>query len=204
MPSKIPTTLTKDLCRVIGIIHGDGNMSSSRIHITDKCLEYHTQELQPLFKKVFNLKLNLFHDVKRNSYYSHIKNKEVYRYLTEELKISKGSVRKNLAIPNYLKNLTDDLKASYLTGVFDAECCVSKRQAEINFSTTSQKLFNFINKFLNKNQIKNSQQIRDRRKNKEYEIYIYGRENIKNMLKIIKIKHPNKILRLQKMVSLSH
>ena len=102
MPSKIPTTITKKLCRIIGIIHGDGNMSLSRIHITDKCLEYHKKILHPLFKDVFGIKLNLFHDRNRNSYYSHIKDKKVYKYLTENLEIPKGSVRKNLFIPNCL------------------------------------------------------------------------------------------------------
>src|SRR3989344_1794205 len=149
MSSKLPKRLTKKLCRVIGIIHGDGNMSSSRIHITDKCLDYHIQVLQPLFKDVFNLELNLFHDKNRNSYYSHVKDKKVYKYLTETLEIPKGAVRKNLKIPNYIKSLQDSLKASYISGLFDAECYISKRQAEISFSITCQEIFEFIKEFLN-------------------------------------------------------
>lgn len=203
MPSKIPKTLTKKLCRIIGIIHGDGNMSSSRIHISDKCLHYHLKELKPLFKDIFNIELNLYHDKNRNSYYSHFKNKKVYWYLTEKLKIPKGSVRKQLFVPNYLKMAKDYLKAAYISGIFDSESCISKRQAEINFSTTCESLFEFIKKFLNNKKIKFNPRIRDRRKNKEYEIYIYGKENIKKMLKIIKINHPEKILRL-KYFSLIH
>ena|SRR3989344_1116645 len=203
MSSKLPKRLTKKLCRVIGIIHGDGNMSSSRIHITDKCLDYHIQVLQPLFKDVFNLELNLFHDKNRNSYYSHVKDKKVYKYLTETLEIPKGAVRKNLKIPNYIKSLQDSLKASYISGLFDAECYISKRQAEISFSITCQEIFEFIKEFLNNKKIKFSTRIRDRRRNKEYEIYIYGRERINGLLKIIKLKHPEKISQLH-IPSLTH
>jgi len=196
MPSKLPKRITKNLCRIIGIIHGDGNMSLSRILITDKCRDYHIKVLHRLFKDVFNLELNLFHDKNRNSYYSHVKNKKVYNYLTETLEIPKGSVRNGLRVPEYLKKLPTYLKASYISGLFDAESYISKRQAEINFSTTCQDIFEFIKKFLEERQIKFSSRIRDRRKNREYEIYIYGRNNIKNLLRVIKFKHPDKLSQL--------
>lgn len=171
-------------------------MSSSRIHITDKCYEYHVKVLRPLFKEVFNLDLNLFHDKNRNSYYSHVKDKKVYKYLTEKLEIPKGSVRKNLKVPEYLKSLNNNLKASYIAGLFDAESYISKRQAEINFSTTCQDIFEFIKEFFDKNQIIFSSRIRHRRNNPEYEIYIYGKERIKKLSRIIKFKHPDKISQL--------
>lgn len=203
MPSKIPRRITKNLCRIIGIIHGDGNMSSSRIHITDKCHEYHIKVIKHLFKETFNLDMNLFHDKNRNSCYSHVKDKRIYNYLTKKLEIPKGSVRNNLKVPEYLKSFPDNLKASYISGLFDAESYISKRQAEINFSTTCQEIFEFIKEFLNKKNIEFSMRIRDRRKNKEYEIYIYGKNRIKSLLKVIELRHPDKLSQLHNL-SLVH
>ena len=62
---KLPMKETHSLCRILGILHGDGNMSSSRIHITDKDKEYHIKVLHPLFKSVFGICLNLFKDKNR-------------------------------------------------------------------------------------------------------------------------------------------
>ena len=206
MPSsniKLFENLTPDMFRIVGILHGDGNMSFSRILITDKCKDYHITVLRPLFRKVFNLRLNLFHDQKRNSYYSHVKNKLVYNYLVAKLKIPKGSIRKNLFIPAYLKKANNNCKASYVGGIFDSEGSVSKRQAEMNLSTTCVGIHHLVKSFLRNNKIKFSQLVRNRRQNKEYEIYIYGRDNIKRLLKIVEIKHPDKLLRL-KQLSLVH
>ena len=199
MPSivKLPKKYSVNLFRLIGIIHGDGNMSFNRIHISDKSLDYHKMVLQPLFMKLFNLRLNLYRDKGRNSYYSHIKNKVVYKFLTDECLIPKGAVRKNIMIPIYFSKVKDKLIASYIGGIYDSESYVSKRQAEIGFSTTSKVVYDLIKRFLNKKEIKNSYRIRLRRENPEYEIQLYGRDNISKFLKVVKIKHPDKISRLK-------
>ena len=195
---KLPTSLTKDVCRFLGILHGDGNMSLGRIHISDKSEIYHKEIIHPLFKKVFGLKLNLFYDKNRNSYYSYIKSSIIRRVLTEIFEVPEGAIRVKLYIPKYLKTTSIYLKAAYLSGIVDAEGHISKRQAEINISTTCEDLFKFIKVFLKEIHVKYSIYIRNRRKNKEYEIYIYGKMNIKNFVKFVKIKHPDKLLRLNK------
>ena len=139
----LPVTITPDICRIVGIIHGDGNMSGKRLHITDQNFRYH-QYLQELFRKVFVLNLNIFHDKNRNSFYSHSKNSIVYKYLTEVLEIPKGAVRENLKIPRFLEKLPVELQAEYVAGLFDSESHIRKRQAEIDFSTTSEQIWNFV------------------------------------------------------------
>lgn len=195
---KIPINISTDLCRLLGIIHGDGNLSSKRIHITDKCKEYHTKELKPLFEKLFGIKLNLYHDVNRNSYYSHIKSSILYRYFIDVLELPKGAVRQNLILPSFMQKLENKFIASYIGGVYDAESNISKRQAQISFSTTTKQIFDLVKNFLIINNIKYSIYIRSRRINKEYEIYIYGKENIRNFLRYIKISHPEKIKLLKR------
>ena len=200
-PVRIPKNVSVELCRFLGIMHGDGNMSSSRILITDECLRYHTSVLHPLFEELFGIKLNLYHDKNRNSYYSHVKSKKIYEFLVSTLKINRGAVRGNLMLPSFIYRVPNSFKSEYIAGLYDSESYVSKRQAEIEFSITSEKIYKFILNFLIKNNIKHSKRIRDRRKKKDYTIHIYGKQNINNFLNIVKIKHPEKVARANKFLA---
>ena len=192
----LPNEITEDLFRFIGILHGDGNMSFKRIHISDKSENYHEFVIRPLFQRIFGIKLNIFNDKNRNTYYSYIKNTVIYRFLTEVLEVPNGAVRANLFVPIFIKETTTKLKAAHVAGLFDSEGHISKRQAEINFSTTSEELFNFVKDFLDKINVKFSIYLRDRRKNREYELYIYGKNNIRTFTDSVKINHPDKLSRL--------
>lgn len=189
---KIPRKINKDLCRLLGILHGDGNMSLNRIHFSDKSKKYHETVIGPTFQKIFGIKLNTFHDINRNTYYSHIKSKIIYRLLVEVFEIPEGSVRKSIQIPEVLKKATKKQKSAYIAGLFDAESHICKREARISFYTTSINLFNFVKDFLEEINIKYSIYSRFRRKNKEYEINLYGKNNIKKFIEIVEMKHPDK------------
>lgn len=193
---KLPKKFSPELCRLLGIIHGDGNMSYDRIVITDKCLEYHII-IQDLFEKVFSVKPNLFHDKKRHTYYSHIKRMVVYKFLVEVLEVPKGSIRRRLSTTSYMNLWDKKLKSSYLGGLFDSEGHVGKKQAKISFTITSKEIFDFVKNFLLENGIKVSEYKRKRHEKPEYEIYIYGKQNIQEMLKFVKFYHPDKVSRLK-------
>ena len=195
-PVKLPNYLTPEICRIIGIIHGDGNMSGKRIHITDKNPKYH-EYLNELFRKTFGISLNIFEDKNRNSFYSYSKNSVVYKYLTEVLGLPSGSVRENLKIPKFLGEIPLEMQAEYVAGIFDSESHIRKRQAEIDFSTTSKDVWIFCKNFFNKISIKFSERIRKRRKNPEYEIFIYGKKNLELFNHFIKLNHPEKRMRLE-------
>ena len=194
---KLPKSFSEELCRILGIIHGDGNMSNSRILICDKCKEYH-KTIQELFQKVFNATPNLFHDKNRHTYYSHLKRKAVYLFLVEVLEVPSGSVRKNLLLPSYVNSWDGKLKGSYLGGLLDSEGHVSKLQAKINFTTTSKPLFDFAENFLAKNKIKFGIYKRKRRRQNELEINIYGKKNIKKLLNYTCLLNADKKTRLEK------
>ena len=193
---KIPVKFTEDLCRFVGIMHGDGNMSFSRIHVSDKSLVYHEKVICSIFHKLFGIKLHIFEDKQRHTYYSHIKCRIIYKYLTEVLELPIGPIRNQLTVPGYLKKLKNNLKAGYVGGLFDSEGHISKRQAVASFSTTNKQVFDFVRLFLKSNKIDFSIYIRDRRLNREYEIYIYGKDRLKRLNESIKIKHPDKVDRL--------
>ncbi len=196
----LPNHFTKDLCRIIGIIHGDGNMSGRRVHITDQNSKYHTY-LRRLFRKNFGIKLNIFNDKNRNTFYSHSKNSILYKYLTEVLEIPHGSVRQNLKIPCFLNELPIKLQSEYIGGIFDSESHISKRQAEIDFVTTSFEIWKFIKNFLRNIDVKFSWRIRKRRINPEFEIMIYGKNNLKIFNKFVKLNHEDKAKRIELFLS---
>ena len=193
----IPTELTCDLARFIGILHGDGNTSYNRILVSDECKAYHLNMVIPLFQRIFGLEMNLFHDKNRNSYYSHKKNKQVYHFVTGSLEIPRGSVREGLFIPNYLKTAPKEVQAAYIGGIFDSEGYVSHRQAQVSFFSTNLELMEFIQKFLEQQKLKFSFVARNRSKKTEYEIHLYGRENIRLFLEHVPVYHPEKVKRLQ-------
>ena len=193
---KLPQKPTVELCRLIGIIHGDGNLFNNRVLIADKSKEFH-EVLRKLFKKIFRIEPNLFFDKNRNSYYSHFKNKVIFRFMKEILETPER--KEKLKPPPFLNNLS--LKCEYVGGVFDAEAHVRKRQAEIDFSISSRSIFEMVKAVFTRVGIKYSIYIRHRRKKPEYEIRIYGKDDLKIFHQKIKFIHPDKIRRISKFVS---
>ena len=191
VPIRLPVGLTPDLCRILGIMHGDGNMSCKRLLITDRNREYHNY-LQTLFGRTFGLKLNVFHDENRNTFYSHSKNTVVYKFLTDVLDLPAGPVRPSILIPRFIRDASVELQSEYIAGVFDSESHIRKRQAEIDFSTTSEELWNFVKTYLRKIGINFSARIRKRRENPEFEIFIYGKGNLSIFNSHVELKHPDK------------
>ena len=192
-PVKLPREYTPELCRIVGIMHGDGNMSGRRILVTDSLKDYHIFVVQPLFMGLFNVKLNLFQDRNRNSYYSHTKNSLLYDYFTEVLEIPKGSVRSSLKLPSYIESFSDESKAAYIGGLYDSEGSIKSRQAEIDFSITCRSISDFISKFLKEQGIGISTPVRNRLgRDTEYEIRIYGRDDLKRFSEVITFLHPDK------------
>ncbi len=169
-------------------------MSGNRILFTDECREFH-DVIRRLFFKVFSIQLNLFEDKARHTFYSHTKNKAVYAFFVRVLEVPEGPVR-TLSAPTYLERLDDKLLAEYVGGLFDAEGSVSNRQAEVCFYTTSKPLFNVVSRFLKKIRVNYSTYIRTRRARKEFDLHIYGRDDVKAFSKRVQFMHPEKRKRL--------
>ena len=188
---KIPKKESKELFRILGILHGDGNMSGKRILITERDGSF-CDIVKSLFEKIFTIVPNIFYDKNRNSHYCHLKNSIIYRYLIEILEMPSKSVRENLKLPSFMKKIPLKFKIEYIGGLFDAEGWLTKRQAHIGFSITNEQIRNFVSEILFKLGINHSTTFRNRRKNKEFEIHIYGKQNLKKFQKIIGFKHPAK------------
>lgn len=192
---RLPTKITPDLCRLLGLLHGDGNMSGGRVLLTDQNREFH-KTIGGIFKSVFGLSPNIFHDINRNTHYSHTKSVLVYRFLNEVMEVPKGAVRQNLRVPAYMEKLGRHLQAEYVGGLFDAEGCVKRRQAELNISTTSKSVFEFLGEFLGGIGVDYSKYIRKRHINPEYELYIYGKDDLHKFARYVSFRHPSKKKRM--------
>ena len=188
---KIPKKESKEIMRFLGVLHGDGNISGKRILITEKDGSF-CEIIKSLFEKIFTIVPNIFYDKNRNSNYCHIKNSVICRYLVEVLEMPSESVRDNIKIPGFMKRLPLKLKTEYIGGLFDAESWLTKRQAHIGFSITNKKIRDFISKILLRLGISHSITFRNRRENKEFEIHIYGKQNLKKFKETVGLKNPRK------------
>ena len=194
---QLPEEESLALYRFLGWIHGDGNMSGRRILITDECFGYHETEIRDMFGRLFNLKPNIYEDRQRHSYYSHIKSGVLYDYLVEVMEMPSGSVRQQLTVPNYINESSLELRAAYVGGLYDAEGHVKRRQSEIDFSITSRSVQQVISKTLGGLGIDHSLHQRER-SSIEYEVYIYGRDDVAKFRKHVAFVHPVKKIELER------
>ena len=192
---KLPLKESKSLLRFLGLLHGDGNMFNKRILITEKNKDF-CDKISQLFEKIFTIALNIFYDKNRNSYYCHVKNSVIFRYLIEVLEIPNQSVRKNISLPTYMNKLYLKFQKEYVGGLYDAEGWVTSRQAHVGLSITNKDIRDFVSEILTRCGIKHTKSFRDRRPNIEYEIHIYGKDNLKKFQKSISFTHPLKITKI--------
>ncbi len=192
---KLPSKENEFLLRFIGMLHGDGNMFNKRILITEKDKDF-CDKISQLFERVFAIALNIFYDKNRNSHYCHVKNSIIFRYLVEVLEVPKQSVRKKIYLPIYMKKLGLKFQKEYVGGLYDAEGWVTSRQAHIGLSITNKNIIDFVSEILTRCGIKHTKSFRDRRENIEYEIHIYGKDNLKKFQEKISFTHPLKITKI--------
>jgi intein/homing endonuclease len=193
---RLPDQESVALYRFLGWVHGDGNMSGRRILITDECLQHHETEIRDAFSTLFNLRPNIYEDRQRHSYYSHIKCGVLYDYLVEVMEMPNGSVRRDLDVSRCMEESSVRLRASYVGGLYDAEGHVKKRQLEIDFLITSESIQRVISKTLSELGIDHSLHER-KRSSVEYEVYIYGRDDVAKFRKHVTFAHPVKKVELE-------
>ena len=169
--------------------------------ISDESLDFHEDVLGPTFGSVFGIQPNIFHDVNRNTYYSHLKCSVLYDFLTEVLEVPTGSVRNGLRVPNYLRELELRFRSKYVRGLYDAESRVKKRQAEIDFSSTCGEVQETVGETLREVNIGRTLSDRQRR-SREFEVYIYGLDDLRRFDTYVGFVHPVKKLALARALSL--
>lgn len=155
---KLPDKITPELAEEIGMQFGDGFLSSRKYDYRLKGnlnneKEYYINYIKPLFKKLYNIDVNLkdFGD----SYGFEIYSKALWEFKTKVLGI-KTSPKYNIEIPKALKVNREEILGAFLRGLFDTDGCVSfktrygyeKYYPQIELQLTSKKLIRDVGEIL--------------------------------------------------------
>lgn len=147
---KLPSKITPELAEEIGMQFGDGFLSSKRYDYRLKGnpydeKEYYLNYIKPLFKKLYNLDINLKEYNK--SYGFEVSSKALWEFKTKVLNI-KTSPKYEIRIPEALKVNNKEILTAFIRGLFDTDGCVSfktkygyeKYYPSIEIALTSKKL----------------------------------------------------------------
>jgi len=119
----IPSSITKSVAELVGVILGDGYIHKSQYSIVvygsleDKY--YYTNHLIPLIEKTFQISVNINKHRTRNSYYFSINRKAVMNFFLDEVGMKRGN-KKNVSIPNSILS-NPFLYPRFLRGLFDTD-----------------------------------------------------------------------------------
>ena len=154
----LPKKISPELAEEIGMHLGDGFLSSKRYEyrlkgnqVTER--EYYIGYIKPLYKKLYNINLNL------KDYYTsfgfEIKSKAIWEYKTKVLGITTGK-KDGIEIPKLLKINNKKILSSLIRGIMDTDGCISfkskygykKYYPVISITLFSNKLVNNIEEIL--------------------------------------------------------
>ena len=151
---KIPETYNEDLAYVHALVCGDGTLvrNGYRIQISDKNLEMHEKIIKPKFKRLFGIEMRIVK--KGNGWVSEIKSKNLFAYLSDQLKIPIGEKSHLITVPDRVFEMPVSVQKSCFQGWMDAEGSVRSRKyktvttPKIEFATKSKSVFNSLIRIL--------------------------------------------------------
>ena len=119
----LPNKITPELAEEIGIHSGDGFLSAKRYDYRLKGNQYDEKEyylnyIKPLFKKLYNLDINL-KDFK-TSFGFEITSKALWEFKTKIIGIKSGN-KEYITLPEVLKVNNLQILASFIRGLFDTD-----------------------------------------------------------------------------------
>jgi len=197
--------LTKEISYIVGLFIGDGFSNKYQRHYLTQFIG-HYSELEYykniIAKEIFNFtKINPIikeYNKKyiRINYYS----KDLHDFFIKRFKIKAGRKSYSVLIPQEIVNSSDEVICSCIAGIYDAEASFyfdkRNRYKEpypiIDFHINNPSLGKQISDLLNDLKIKHYT-----RKNNN-KTYIYGKKNIQEFLKKIKIKNPKLLEKIPK------
>jgi intein/homing endonuclease len=130
----LPKEINEEIAYLCGFLVGDGYVKDEFVLKNSKrnaefsiCLSDASKEfseyLSSLFLKNFNAVANIYFakDDKGSWYTTRCTSKPVYRFFTQIIKVDLGKDTGNVHIPELIKNGSDEVKRSFISGFFDAE-----------------------------------------------------------------------------------
>ena len=211
---KIPLKLNKDLLYVAGLIAGDGDIRKSITNTLSIRFSNSNKTLQDIFKQVMEREFDLKGDVQK----ANDIRPEASRFnsrLAGEIFLSLGipiSPKSNkIFLSNNLLHLSNELLSEYIAGLYDSDgsVCVRKTKGSdcIDLTTCSEKLARQIQLALLRFEIHSILRKRNpcdgiiKGKYDRWVLEIRGIEQIRRFNNFIKLRHPEKIKKLNSLAT---
>lgn len=206
---RLPNRLSKDLAEEIGIIAGDGHLTTKKKdygimiagHRIDD-MDYYHRRVIPLFENIYNIKPNIRAEKETNEMHLEIWSKAIFSFHNKNLGFPRGKKENKIVLPK--KIFDKKFTTSFLRGFMDTDGSIVFQKKykkiyyypKINIELSDSKLILDIKGMFDKLGFTYSFCSRLRKhkytKNwyKGYSIDIYGKENLERWYKEIKSNNP--------------
>lgn len=193
--------LTKNISYLIGFMIGDGNLaadcSKNLVRMSEENEEL-VYEIKDMFRKEFNENMKIYFDTYNNSFVLYKYSEKLWKYFVDEMKILSGTKSRIVRVPDQIMKTTDENKAAFLSGIFDAEGSVlnikqkkshPRGYLRIQFKVSSKNLAHEIYILLQELGMKPRIHNYEYRKEICSFIHLNGKEQGKLFLKKVGFKH---------------
>ncbi len=208
---KMTIQLDRKMAYLIGIIIGDGHIANSTKSKSDKSQDYrikidisdkeHLHFISNLIKSIIKTKSvpkkSKIYGNRKARLYFQIRNKDLFMFLTKQMKIPNGAKSRRVYVPIAIKNANKIIQTFFLAGYFDADGGL--RNGSLGFTTASCKMQEDISVLLDKFQITHA---KEKWLNKNYDRYYFGiriyKREIDKFLKTFPLQNQEKLKRIYK------
>ncbi|MFH1257972.1 MAG: ATPase, T2SS/T4P/T4SS family, partial [Candidatus Micrarchaeota archaeon] len=200
LPFQANLDLDEDFGRFLGLLMGDGHLDEKKIEFTNTN-DALRNEFGHLAEKVFRIRGRTILPKNRSPNYQ-ISCKPLFYILRDKLGIISGDKASTQAIPEKLLLSPNSVLASFIGGYFDCDSSVSVTKHEVEFCTASESIARQMQLALQRFGIISFLKPKDVRGITYYRLFIRG-ENAAKFAQSIPMHHPQKLVRLRKLLSSS-
>jgi hypothetical protein len=131
----LPAKMSEEIAYLTGVLAGDGNIfvREDKKDYRIKCVgnpkdekDFYKEVVTPLFKKVFNLGIEIKEQDSGTTFGFYVYSKSLVRYFTEVLELPSGRKYNKLKIPQIVKE--NNLVTHFMRGLADTDFCVTYKK----------------------------------------------------------------------------
>ncbi|MFH1750333.1 MAG: ATPase, T2SS/T4P/T4SS family, partial [Candidatus Micrarchaeota archaeon] len=197
MPFHRHLQLDDDFARFLGLLMGDGHLDEHKVEFTNTDADIRN-EFGRLASDVFGVSGRTIIPSNRSPNYQ-ITCKPLYYLLKDNIGIISGDKASLQAIPEKILLSPTSVLASFIGGYFDCDSSVSLAKNEIEFSSASKAIVDQMQLALQRFGILSTKRPKLVNGVYYYRLFIRG-ENAARFAKSIPMHHPEKLLRLKKIL----
>lgn len=178
--------LNKDLALFIGLIYGDGWLTSRKnakkkstwtVGLVGGDIIL-VRKFVYLAKKLFNLKFSIYNKKNSNAFEARINNRILYEFIHQNFELKGGKKAQIIKIPYIIKE--NKLVDPFLCGLFstDGGFSIYKNYWKIRYCSSSKKMIKEVYNYLKNKGFNPKVSINIKRENPLYGVTLYGKDQI--------------------------